>query len=103
MSTISVGGKRLSSLELVFEGFRGKEIQRLRGKLYQGQSDEIRFISYDNSVPTMGTVKVRVGKDALLADKNKELLLDDVSINAKEPIVSPEITDLVFVMLPDYE
>ena len=29
----------------------------------------------------MGTVKVRVGKDALLADKNKELL-DDVSINA---------------------
>ena len=50
----------------------------------------------------MGAVKVRVGKDALLADKNKELL-DDVSINAKEPIVSPEITDLVFVRLPDYE
>jgi len=102
MSTISVGGKSLSSLELVCEGFRGKEIQRLRGKLYQGQSDEFRFISYDNSVPTMGTVKVRVGKDALLADKNKELL-DDVSINAKEPIVSPETTDLVFVRLPDYE
>ena len=50
----------------------------------------------------MGTVKVRVGKDARLADKNMDLL-DDVSINAKEPIVSPEITDLVFVRLPDYE
>ena len=74
----------------------------MRGKFYQGQSDEFRFISYDNSVPTMGTVKVRVGKDALLADKNKELL-DDDSINAKEPIVSTEITDLVFVRLPDYE
>ena len=49
----------------------------------------------------MGTVKVRVGKDALLAD-NKELL-DDVSINAKDSIVSPEITYLVFVRLPDYE
>ena len=36
----------------------------------------------------MGTVKVRVGKDALLADKNKELLNDD-STNAKEPIISP--------------
>ena len=50
----------------------------------------------------MGTVKVRAGKDALLADKNKELF-DDDSINAKEPIVSPETTDLVFVRLPDYE
>ena len=50
----------------------------------------------------MGTVKVRVGKDARLADKNMELL-DDVSINAKEPNVPAEITDLVFVRLPDYE
>ena len=50
----------------------------------------------------MGTVKVRVGKDERLAYKNLELL-DDVSINAKEPIVSPEINDLVFVRLPDYE
>ena len=50
----------------------------------------------------MGTVKVRAGKDERLADKNMELL-DDVSINAKEPIVSPEITDLVFVRLPNYE
>ena len=103
MSTISVGGKILSSLELVFEGYRGKEIQRLRGKLYQGQSDEFRFISYDNSVPTIVTVKFRYfGKDERLAEKIMGLL-DDVSINAKEPIVSPEITDLVFVRLPDYE
>ena len=50
----------------------------------------------------MGTVKVRVGKDARLADKNMDLL-DDVSINVKDPIVSLEITDLVFVRLPDYE
>ena len=50
----------------------------------------------------MGTVKVRVGKDARLADKNMELL-DDVFINLKEPNVSAEITDLVFVRLPDYE
>ena len=50
----------------------------------------------------MGTIKVRAGKDERLADKNMEFL-DDVSINGKEPIVSPEITDLVFVRLPDYE
>ena len=43
-----------------------------------------------------------LGKDERLAEKIMGLLYD-VSINAKDPIVSPEITDLVFVRLPDYE
>jgi len=30
-------------------------------------------------------------------------MLDGNSFNTKEPIVSLEITDLVFVRLPDYE
>jgi len=30
-------------------------------------------------------------------------MLDGVSINTKEPIVSSKITNLAFVRLPDYE
>ena len=101
MSTISVGGKRLSSFELVFKGFSAKEIRSLRRKLDGGQSDEFRYISYDNSVPTIVTIKVRYAdKVERLADKMMGLL-DDSSINAREPIVAPELTDLVFVRLPD--
>jgi hypothetical protein len=29
------------------------------------------------------------------------ILLDDSGINSKEPIVAPELTDLVFVRIPD--
>ena len=38
MSTISVGGKRLTSYELVFRDFGSKEIRSLRRKLDQGQT-----------------------------------------------------------------
>ena len=101
MSTISVGGKRLTSYELVFRDFGSKEIRSLRRKLYQGQTDDFSYISYDNSVPTIVTVRVRYS-DSLerLADKIM-ILLDDSGINSKEPIVAPELTDLVFVRIPD--
>jgi hypothetical protein len=101
MSTISVGGKRLTSYELVFRDFGSKEIRSLRRKLDQGQTDDFRYISYDNSVPTIVTVRVRYS-DSLerLADKIM-ILLDDSGINSKEPIVAPELTDLVFVRIPD--
>ncbi len=101
MSTISVGGKRLTSYELVFRDFGSKEIRSLRRKLDQGQTDDFRYIGYDNSVPTIVTVRVRYS-DSLerLADKIM-ILLDDSGINSKEPIVAPELTDLVFVRIPD--
>ena len=101
MSTISVGGKRLTSYELVFRDFGSKEIRSLRRKLDQGQSDDFRYIGYDNSVPTIVTIRVRYS-DSLerLADKIM-ILLDDSGINSKEPIVAPELSDLVFVRIPD--
>ena len=97
MSTISVGGKRLTSYELVFRDFGSKEIRSLRRKLDQGQTDDFRYIGYDNSVPTIVTIRVRYS-DSLerLADKIM-ILLDDSGINSKEPIVAPELTDLVSV------
>ena len=42
------------------------------------------------------------GKVEDLGDNVMELL-DSAGINTKEPIVAPDLTDLVFVRLPDEE
>jgi len=103
MSTISVGGNRLIAYELVLKDFKSKEVRSLRTKLKQVESDEFRYISYDNSVPTIVTIIVRhAGKAEDLGDKVMEIL-DSKGINTKEPIVAPDLTDLVFVRIPDEE
>ncbi len=103
MSTISVGGNRLIAYELVLKDFKGKEVRSLRTKLKQVESDEFRYISYDNSVPTIVTIIVRhAGKVEDLGDKVMEIL-DSKGINTKEPIVAPDLTDLVFVRVPEEE
>ena len=101
MSTISIGGKRLVAYELVLKDFGGGEVRKLRTKLKQGQNDEFRYISYDNSVPTIVTIIVRhAGNVEDLADKVM-IIFDSAGIKAKEPIVAPDLTDLVFVRIPD--
>ena len=103
MSTISVGGNPLIAYELVLKDFKSKEVRSLRTKLKQSDSDEFRYISYDNSVPTIVTIIVRhAGKVEDLGDKVMEIF-DSKGINTKEPIVAPDLTDLVFVRLPDEE
>ena len=103
MSTISVGGKRLIAYELVLKDFKSKEVRSLRTKLKQIESDEFRYISYDNSVPTIVTIIVRhAGKVEDLGD-NVMGIFDSKGINTKEPIVAPDLTDLVFVRIPDEE
>ena len=101
MSTISIGGKRLIAYELVLKDFGGAEVRKLRTKLKQSDSDEFRYISYDNSVPTIVTIIVRhAGNVEDLADKVM-IIFDSAGIKAKEPIVAPDLTDLVFVRIPD--
>jgi len=101
MSTISIGGKRLISYELVLKDFGGAEVRKLRTKLKQSDSDEFRYISYDNSVPTIVTIIVRhAGNVEDLADKVM-IIFDSAGIKTKEPIVAPDLTDLVFVRIPD--
>ena len=101
MSTISIGGKRLIAYELVLKDFGGAEVRKLRTKLKQSDSDEFRYISYDNSVPTIVTIIVRhAGNVEDLADKVM-IIFDSAGIKAKEPIVAPDLTDLVFVHIPD--
>ena len=103
MSTISVGGNPLIAYELVLKDFKSKEVRSLRTKLKQVESDEFRYISYDNSVPTIVTIIVRhAGKVEDLGDKIMEIF-DSKGINTKEPIVAPDLTDLVFVRIPDEE
>ena len=103
MSTISVGGNPLKPYELVLKDFKSKEARSLRTKLKQVESDDFRYISFDNSVPTIVTIIVRhVGKAEDLGDKIMEIF-DSKGINTKEPIVAPDLTDLVFVRLPDEE
>ena len=101
MSTISVGGNPLIAYELVLKDFKSKEARSLRTKLKQVESDDFRYISFDNSVPTIVTIIVRhAGKSEDLGDKIMEIF-DSKGINTKEPIVAPDLTDLVFVRLPD--
>ena len=103
MSTISVGGNPLKPYELVLKDFKSKEARSLRTKLKQVESDDFRYISFDNSVPTIVTIIVRhAGKSEDLGDKIMEIL-DTKGINTKEPIVAPDLTDLVFVRIPDEE
>ena len=103
MSTISVGGNPLIAYELVLKDFKSKEARSLRTKLKQVESDDFRYISFDNSVPTIVTIIVRhVGKAEDLGDKIMEIF-DSKGINTKEPIVAPDLTDLVFVRIPDEE
>ena len=103
MSTISVGGNRLIAYELVLKDFKSKEVRSLRTKLKQIESDEFRYISYDNSVPTIVTIVVRhAGKVEDLGENVMEIF-DTTGINTKEPIVAPDLTDLVFVRIPDEE
>ncbi len=103
MSTISVGGNPLKPFELVLKDFKSKEARSLRTKLKQVESDDFRYISFDNSVPTIVTIIVRhAGKSEDLGDKIMEIF-DSKGINTKEPIVAPDLTDLVFVRIPDEE
>ena len=103
MSTISVGGNPLIAYELVLKDFKSKEVRSLRTKLKQSDSDEFRYISYDNSVPTIVTIIVRhAGKVEDLGDKVMEIF-DSKGINTKEPIIAPDLTDIVFVRLLDEE
>jgi hypothetical protein len=103
MSTISVGGNPLKPYELVLKDFKSKEARSLRTKLKQVESDDFRYISFNNSVPTIVTIIVRhAGKVEDLGDKIMEIF-DSKGINTKEPIVAPDLTDLVFVRIPDEE
>jgi len=101
MSTVSVGGKRLMAYELVMKDFSKKDGRRLRTLVRQNEKKNFRYIDYDNSVPSIIAIRVRYsGSSADLGDKIMGML-DNAAINVEEPVVAPDMTDLVFNRLPD--
>ena len=103
MSNILVGGNPLIPYEIVLKDFKGPEIRKLRTKLKQSGSDEFRYVSFDNSVPTIVTIKVRhAGNLEDLGDKIM-IIFDSYGIKAMEPIIAPDLTELVFLSIPEEE
>ncbi|MGK5093721.1 hypothetical protein WDW89_17130 [Deltaproteobacteria bacterium TL4] len=97
MSTISVGGNKLTAYEIVLKGFDAADERLIRKRVESLDSEDFRYIDRDNSVPTILTFKVRyAGKSSKLSD----LVMDEIvslNIPSLEPIVAPELTDVVFI------
>ena len=87
----------------MLKDFKSKEVWKIRTKLMQSESDEFRYNSYDNSVPTIVTIVVRHARKMEDIGDNIMGIFGSTGINAKEPIVAPDLTDLVFVRIPDEE
>ncbi len=103
MSTIDVGGNKLTRYELVMKGFSSKEQRRVRRAVENSQTDDLRYIDFDNTLrdaqPSIIRVFIRfAGKTSKLGDKILDIL-DNKNISAKDPIVAPGLTDLVFEKL----
>lgn len=100
MSTIDAGGDKLIRYELVMKGFSAQEQRRLRKTIENSQTDNLRYINFDNTLrdarPSIIRIFVRFsGKASKLGDRILDLL-DSKNISATEPIVAPGLTDLVF-------
>lgn len=105
MSTIDAEGGKLLSYDLVFQGFDGRDARMLRGALKREDSARFKYIDYNNQLsrldPPMSIVFVRYqGKPSGLADLVMGVL-DAEKIRFQEPIVTPNIRDLVFVKQPE--
>ena len=99
MSTISVGGNKLMPYEIVLKDFKSKEVRRFRSAIDQQQSDQFRYIDYNNTLadaqPSLISIRVRfAGKPDRLADKLMGIL-DSQQVDFKEPKVAPELKDIV--------
>lgn len=100
MSTIDVGGDKLIRYELIMKGFDSREFRQIRKAIEQSQTDDLRYIDYNNILrdaePSINIVFVRyAGKLSHLADKIMGVF-DDAGIWAEEPRVATDLTDLVF-------
>ena len=99
MSTISVGGKKLTAYELVLKDFDSKTSRKIRSKIKAMEAEHFRYIRMDNSVPTITTLQVRyAGNIEELADKIMTIF-DEMGIDFKEPTIAPELTDLVIAQI----
>ena len=101
MSTISVGGKKLTAYELVLKDFDAKTARKVRSQMKAIEADDFRYIRMDNSVPTITTLQVRyAGNTEELADKIMSIL-DELGVNFQEPTIAPDLNDLVIAQIKE--
>ncbi|MDG2197888.1 MAG: hypothetical protein P8O70_13575 [SAR324 cluster bacterium] len=97
MSTISIDRDALVAYDLVFRGFDKNDGGRLRRMIQDKEDKSFRYLSFDNSVPSIISIRVRHA-DSLedLADRVMRMM-DTNSFKVEEPIIAPDIRDLVFL------
>ncbi|OGG93740.1 MAG: hypothetical protein A2527_11500 [Candidatus Lambdaproteobacteria bacterium RIFOXYD2_FULL_50_16] len=105
MSSIDAGGGKMLAYDLVFQGFDSAKARGLRNAIKRENSDNFRYIDYNNELSQLevpiSIVYVRfLGKPSSLADKVMEVM-DGEKIKFEEPIVAPKVRDLVFVAQPE--
>ena len=101
MSTISIGGRKLTAYELVLKDFDARTARKIRSKIKSKESDELQYVSMDNSVPTITTLQVRyAGNTEELAD-HVLTILDEMGVNFQEPTIAPDLTDLVIAQIKE--
>ncbi|MBF0349388.1 MAG: hypothetical protein HQM11_00060 [SAR324 cluster bacterium] len=96
MSTVSVGGDKLIAYDIVLKGF-DEEGSKLRRRISGMENETFRFITLDNTVPTILTLKVRYSGKALKLSDMILGAIEEANVPVKEPIFAPELTDIVFV------
>jgi len=97
MSTISIDRDALVAYDLVFRGFDKNDGGRLRRMIQDKEDKSFRYLSFDNSVPSIISIRVRhAGRLEDLADRVMRMM-DTNSFKVEEPIIAPDIRDLVFL------
>src|SRR6056300_510640 len=97
MSTISIDRDALVAYDLVFRGFDKNDGVRLRRMVQDKEDKSFRYLSFDNSVPSIISIRVRhAGRLEDLADRVMRMM-DTNSFKVEEPIIAPDIRDLVFL------
>ncbi len=97
MSTISIDRDALVAYDLVFRGFDKNDGGRLRRMIQDKEDKSFRYLSFDNSVPSIISIRVRhAGRLEDLADRVMRMM-ETNSFKVEEPIIAPDIRDLVFL------
>ncbi|MDT8446305.1 MAG: hypothetical protein RRB13_05360 [bacterium] len=101
MSTIDATGGKLLAYDLVLQGFDSRDARILRGAIKRLDGPTFKYIDYNNQLsqvdPPMTILYVRhQGKPSALADSVMEIL-DGEKMRFQEPIVTPNVRDLVFI------
>lgn len=80
-----------------FSGFDKNDSGRLRRMVQDKEYNSFYYLSFDNSVPSIILIRVRhAGCPKDLADRIIRMM-DTNSLEVEEPIIAPDIRNLVFL------